>query len=360
MKVLFLTYGTKIVASSRTRVYQYLPYLEQEGIGYKVIPLLSEEECQRAMLFPQIEKSPLDFTALRHKLGRVLRVLLFLALASHFDVLFIQKVLLPIGLQKMVQRLNGKIIFDFDDAIYASHPTLIGLRSTARAVERLARSLKMSRYVILENRYTAEFASQYNRNIVMITGPIDTEYYRPRQDKGSAQLVIGWVGSPPNTVYLEPLYAVFRQLCRRYKDLSIELVGAGPVGLAGVPLLIKPWRSEGEVQDLQRFDIGLMPLPDDEWSRGKGGYKLLQYMAIGIPSVASPVGINCELIQEGTTGFLADSPEEWVEKLSLLIENGELRHQMGMVGRRLVEEHYSLRASAPQFLETIRATAARY
>lgn len=131
-------------------------------------------------------------------------------------------------------------------------------------------------------------------------------------------------------------------------------MGVGKINFAGVNATLKKWRLDNEVATLQSFDIGIMVLPDNEWTRGKGGYKLLQYMAVGIPCVASPVGINKELIRDGENGFLATTEEEWYENLSLLIDNPELRKKMGMRGRDFVVRNYSFEVAAPKLISALK------
>jgi glycosyltransferase involved in cell wall biosynthesis len=205
--------------------------------------------------------------------------------------------------------------------------------------------------VVLENKITKQFAEQYNKNILVITGPIDTErYFLSKKGIDNDKVVIGWIGSSSTTPYLSILFPVFRRLCRTYPNVYIKLIGAAPIDIPDVRVKRVDWDIETEVKELHEFDIGIMPLPDDEWTRGKGGYKLLQYMAVGIPFVASPVGINKDLIKDGVNGFLSATEEEWYEKLSLLIENPEIREKMGLRERDFVVKNYSFEVAAPKLI----------
>ncbi|MCK4816159.1 glycosyltransferase family 4 protein, partial [bacterium] len=169
------------------------------------------------------------------------------------------------------------------------------------------------------------------------------------------KVVIGWIGSSSTTPYLSILFPVFRRLCRTHPNAYIKLIGATPINIPDVRVKQVDWDLETEVEELQEFDIGIMPLPDNEWTRGKGGYKLLQYMAVGIPCVASPVGINKELIRDGENGFLATTEEEWYEKLSLLIENPEIRKRMGLRERDFVVKNYSFEVAAPKLISVLKS-----
>ena len=343
MKVLFLTIGTETIASSRTKVYQYVPYLQQAGIQCIIIPMTNATKKSKFRTWGLIKR----------KLNSVIKYLKIALFSIVCDVVFIQKVLLPIWIQNLIRALNKNIIFEFDDAIWTSHQTSIHPNNALRRLL-LSHIISISKFVFLENNYTKEFTMQFNKNILMITGPIDCKRYFPKRGEKNKNIVIGWIGSPPNTLYLKPVFSVFKRINKNYPDVVIELIGASNLKIEGVNLVIKEWNFDTEVENLHDFDIGIMPLPDDEWSRGKGGYKLLQYMAIGIPCIASPVGINSTLIREGINGYLASSEDEWFEKLEILIKNRILRRSMGVNGRKLIEEKYSLKVSAPKLIKLIK------
>jgi glycosyltransferase involved in cell wall biosynthesis len=148
---------------------------------------------------------------------------------------------------------------------------------------------------------------------------------------------------------------VFRKLQERY-HVEIKIVGDINISLENVKIVPEKWSYETEITQLQSFDIGIMPMTDDEWTKGKCGLKILQYMAVGLPCVCSPAGVNKEIVQDGVNGFLANSNEEWIEQLSLLIENPNLRKKLGIVGRKTVEERYSLKVNAPRLRQVIKKT----
>jgi len=196
--------------------------------------------------------------------------------------------------------------------------------------------------------------------VTVIPTVIDTLRYQPRPMlPDPAQVTIGWVGRWSSSFYLDPLIPVFRELCARYPQIQIKLIGAGEKQWPGVRVVCQPWRLEREVEDLQSFDIGIMPLDDDEYSRYKCGFKMLQYMGIGIPAVVSPVGVNRDVIHDGVNGFLASTSEAWLNKLSLLIEKPELRARLGGAGRQTVEAHYSLAGALPVMQRVLQEGVAR-
>lgn len=354
MKVLFLTFGTNLTASSRVRIYQHIPYLEKEGIETKVCVVYREELLRSSgnRIKDIVRSASMLFY-------RIIKLLYCFFLVPWYDIVFIQKILLPTSLQKVLKRLKHKIIFDFDDAIYRVHPRAMSLLQHNTRLKWFAHMLEISSCTIVGSNHLKEVSLRYNDNILIIPSPIDIWRYYPRKkERGDNGTVIGWIGSPPNTVYLEPLYNVFRALARKYPALTIQLVGSNPITLENVNIVNKKWRLETEVADLQNFDIGIMPLLDDEWSRGKGGYKLLQYMAVGIPCVASPIGINTDIIRDGLNGFLVETEEEWLEKLLLLIESPEIRQKMGHAGRKFVERCYSFEVISPRLVEVLQRVMA--
>lgn len=356
MRILFLTAGSKHLASSRIRVYQYLPYLRLRWISWSVIQWDSERHTKAAInLSKSLGKRDIALKRFCHGL----KIIKLMLLAPFYNIIFIQKVLLPIWVQRIIRILNDKIVFDFDDAIYytgyASGKTKEGSGNESMAKRRFAHTIEISKCVILTNRYTKEYAQQYNTNtnMVTITGPIDADRYFPKPKVGSDKIVIGWIGSPATTPYINLLDGPLKSLSKRYPNVTIELIGASPIAIEGVRIKVKEWRLDTEVEHLQNFDIGIMPLPDDEWTQGKGGYKLLQYMAVGIPCVASPVGINQEIISDGINGYLARSDGDWEEKLSILVENRELRRSMGKKGRQIAVAKYSFKAYTPILVDCL-------
>lgn len=355
MKVLFFTQSDEICAASRTRVYQYLPFLRSKGIKCKVVPMVTGLIYRGASILPENRIKKILYISFSLILTYI-KSLQILALAKYYDVIFIQRVLIPKVIACFLKKINGNIVFDFDDAIYATESpktNLINRLRTNRNRKHLPCMLSISKAVIVENEYNKKFAEQFARDIHIITGPIDTQRYRPGNEnlprKNKDGVIIGWIGSATTTVYLNSLKDVFRNLFHEYK-ITLKLIGASNFDIPDIKVVKKKWDLNTEVSELQSFDIGIMSLPDDEWTRGKGGFKLLQYLSMGIPAVATPVGINSEIIQDGITGFLTNSKEEWIRKLSLLIENPGLRQKMGMAGRQTVEEKFSLEINAPKIL----------
>jgi len=204
------------------------------------------------------------------------------------------------------------------------------------------------------NNYLAEYARRYNQNVTVIPTTIDTETYRVHPVRTPSPPVIGWTGSYSTVQHLDLLRSTLSELAKRER-FRVRVIGPSDYELEGVDVEVVPWRSHTEVQDLAAVDIGIMPLPDDPWSRGKCGCKALQYMGLGIPAVCSPVGMNTDLIRDGENGFLANSAEEWISKLTRLLRSTELRLKMGRAGRKTVEEGFSATSQAPRVYEVFKS-----
>jgi glycosyltransferase involved in cell wall biosynthesis len=360
MKVLFLTqYGVQ-AASSRTRVFQYLPFLERRGIESRVITVLPDREIGGSQILVTRNR----WRKLRYYLWAVWRTLIcglrLCRQAGDFDLLFIQKVILPPPVRWLLKRRRRPLLFDFDDAIFTTEVrqrNWLAAWKQRRNTKGMPAMLRLADRAVVENEYTGDFAARHCPAVTTITGPIDTERYHPapRNAEGN-RVVLGWIGSATTLPYLDLIEEPLRRLVARFPRLQLRVIGAVAVDIQGISVEASPWALESEVRELQSFDIGLMPIPDDSWTRGKGGYKLLQYMAVGLPVVTSPVGINRQIVRHDVNGFWATTPEEWEEYLARLIENPQLRTAMGEKGRASMEAEYALAPSSQRLLESMQQT----
>jgi len=362
MRVLFVTQYGALAASSRTRVFQYLPYLHQCGVETQVITVLPDRAIagSQVMVTRNVRrKVPYYAWASWRTLVCGLRAWWC---SRGCDLLFIQKVIFPGPVRWLLRRGCPPIVFDFDDAIFTTEVRQghwLAAWKERRNAQGVPAMLRLAHGAVVENEYTGGVAAQYCE-ICTITGPIDTGPYggcQPRLGEAGQdpnEIVLGWIGSATTVEYLDLIREPLRRLARRHPGLRLQVVGA-PWEAEGVPVASKPWRLEDEVTDLRGFGIGLMPMPDDVWTRGKGGYKLLQYMAAGLPVVASPVGINQQIVRDGETGFLARDDAEWEDRLEQLIANPDLRLGMGRAGAGQVESIYALGVQQERFLEMLEA-----
>jgi len=245
-------------------------------------------------------------------------------------------------------------VADYDDALfhrYDCHANPWVRRLLGQKIDSVMRHAAI---VIAGNNYLAERAYRAGANRVeIIPTVVDTERYQPKQKAVGEVPIVGWIGTPQTSRYLKPLLPVFESL-KNEMPVRFVAVGANPEDFEGTPVEAWPWSEETEVESVQQFDIGIMPLVDSPWERGKCGYKLIQYMACGVPVVASPVGVNLEIVVSDKNGLFADSVGEWDKALRTLINvDSEVRKRMGGAGRARVEEWYSVQAQASRLLNKL-------
>ena len=356
-RILFIATHPKEVASTRQRVLAYGPALQEAGFNSDVQCFFSSEALQsmyRSWAGPRQIRFFLQGAWDRWKALR----------RNSYDLIFIHRELFPWGISpgmfallSLLKKSSSRFIYDFDDAVYLPHRQnrpLIGRMENPASVRRL---IGISDQVIAGNAHLAQYASQFNRRVKYIPTPVDTSRFFPSPDPPPEGIcTIGWIGSPSTTKYLMGLAPVFERLAKIH-PFRLKIIGSDrPLRLNGVQAECLPWSLASEAEEFRTCSIGVYPLWDDEWSKGKCGFKALQFMASGVPVVASAVGMNMEIVREGTNGLLARTPEQWVDRLSELLGDGYLRQRLGIAGRRTVEERYSLAKVAPIFIDTIRAT----
>lgn len=359
MRVLFLTQYGVLAASSRTRVFQYFPLLAERDIHCHAITVLPDSSIQGS----QILVTRNSWRKLQYYLWASWRTvsagLHFWWCAPSYDLLFIQKVILPGPLRWLLKRRGKPVLYDFDDAIFTTeiqHGNWLARWKQRRNAAGLPGMLRLASGALVENEYTRSYAEPYCA-VTVITGPIDTDSHSPApRSSVRHEVVLGWIGSATTLPYLEHIAGPLRRLGERFPQIRLEIVGAEKVPVDGVPVRARPWRLDQEVEALREFDIGLMPMPDDPWTRGKGGYKLLQYMAVGLPVVTSPVGVNQRIVEDGVNGFWARDQQEWEDRLARLIADPDLRRRMGREGRKSMEERFSLRRGARILADTMERT----
>lgn len=354
MKILFIVPYPTEGASNRIRVEQFLPLIRERGISYKLRPFVGRRFYKILYLQGNYIKKILLFI-----LATVLRVTdVFRAIS--YDLIFIHREAYPIGpavFEKIFHYMGKPIIYDFDDAIFLSNTS-----ETNTYIERLKNPdkissiISMSSAVIAGNRYLYDFAVKYNKNVFIIPSSIDTDKYTPVADRGEGankDIVIGWVGSITTRKFVYGIEDALSELEKKYDNIIFKIIGGGFYSKKVKKVFNIEWSLETEKEYLKTFDIGIMPMSDDAWTRGKCGFKAILYMASGIPTVCSPVGANAEIVQDGVNGFWATTKEEWVDKLSRLIEDKDLRLKMGARARVTAETKYSVKANAPVFLNVI-------
>lgn len=265
--------------------------------------------------------------------------------------------------EKQFRKSRAVLVYDFDDSIWLSNVSAANrLFSRMKNPSKTSRIISMAHTVIAGNEYLAAYASRWNKAIINIPTTVDTADFAPGQktmkDKGT--IVIGWTGSVTTIPHFQFIEPVLLKLKMKYgKRLSFIVIGKDSYTNPSLDIEGIAWSLAKEKEELSRFDIGIMPLPDDEWTRGKCGFKGLMCMSMGIPVVMSPVGVNKDIIQDGENGFLAVTEAEWIEKLSLLIDSEDLRREMGMRGRETVVRKYSAGAWRQVYLELFRTLSTK-
>lgn len=346
IEVLALTRYGALGASSRVRLLQYVPLLAARGIDVAAAPFFGDGYVRR--LYSGRPLGGEIAAAYARRLARLLQL-------RRFEVLWIEKELLPFAPLAVEAAAIGETpyVVDYDDAVYRTYEgharsfvrrclggKIAGLMRTAAAV--VAGSPALSTYAMAAGA----------RRVELVPSVVDADRY-PRHTHSEGSAVVGWIGSPATEHYLE-LVATPLARARRELGVRVVLIGASPACLPDVTDERLPWSAQTEASDVARLDIGLMPLRDGAWEAGKCGYKLVQYMATGAAVIASPVGVNRELVRHGENGLLASTEEEWLAAIRRLAERPGERAAMGESGRRLVETEYSLSGNVDRIAGILR------
>lgn len=338
--------------SQRFRFEQYFSYLSEKGFSYYFSYLLSEQDDKLFYLPGKLHTK--FYILIKSAINRLKDVLK----SKNYDIVYIQReafMTSSVFFEEKFKKSGAKLVFDFDDAIWNLDISDANKKfSWLKNPGKTAKIISLCDLVIAGNRYLADYAHNYNKNVVIIPTTIDTDVYKKNLRQGTRKdtICIGWSGSITTIKHFEYAIPFLKKLKEKFGEkLSVKVIGDSfykneELGVAGIA-----WNKENEVAELSTFDIGIMPLPDDEWAKGKCGLKGLQYMALEIPCIMSPVGVNTEIISDGENGYLANSTEEWVEKLSLLIENPELRNRIGKEARKTVVERYSVVSQRDRYLK---------
>jgi glycosyltransferase involved in cell wall biosynthesis/SAM-dependent methyltransferase/uncharacterized protein YbaR (Trm112 family) len=340
----------------RYRIEQWAPILEARGVEINYEPFEDEE------LHSQLYKPGLLPKKLTGVTRGFIRRLSDVRRAHEFDIVYVFReaaLLGPAVFERLVHQTRVPIVFDFDDAIFVSYRSPSnGYLSYLKFAGKTKSICRMAAHVMVGNPYLAEYARQVNKNVTVIPTTIDTTKYQPFARLESDVPVIGWTGSHSTVQHLDTLRPALQKLAK-LQPFRLRVIGTPSYKIEGVDVEAIDWKSSTEVEDLSYVDIGVMPLPNDSWSKGKCGAKALQFMGLGIPTICSPVGVNTDIIQDNRNGLLADSEDEWVEKMRMLLRSREMRERLGKAGRQTVEERYSAKTQAPRVYEVFRSVLRR-
>lgn len=348
MKILALPRYGRLGASSRLRTYQYLPLLREAGMQIDVAPLLDNDYVGR--MYAGRGRVSVVLKGYADRISRLVS-------SKDYDLVWTEKELLPWvpSFIERAMRPGTRLVVDYDDALfhrYDQHANALVRRMFGEKIERVMRGADL---VLAGNDYLADRAKAAGASEVeWLPTVVDLIRYAPHSQSRavadeSSPMVVGWIGSPSTAGYLKDASAPLAELA----DLGLircVAIGASPGQVVGTPFQAQPWQEDTEVDMLSQLDVGIMPLKDALWERGKCGYKLIQYMACGLPVVASPVGVNTTIVRQGVEGYLARDASEWKDAIVALARDPERRISMGKRGRRRVEETYSLQAQAPRLI----------
>jgi glycosyltransferase involved in cell wall biosynthesis len=349
MKVLFLTRFGRQGASSRMRTFQYQPFFESAGIECVVSPFFSDE-----MLLNKYNEGSYRLAAMLVSYWRRCRVLISI---REFDLLVIEKEALPwwpVWLERRMLR-DVPYVLDFDDAIFHNYDMNRFAMVRFFFSHRLDMLMEGAKLVSAGNRYlVARAEASGAQRIELVPTVVDLLRYTSSHRSASPRIV--WIGSPSTSQYLLELAEPLRILSKRM-PFTLRVIGAGDFKLMGVDVEPVLWAEGKEAELIAVCDVGIMPLRNSPWEQGKCAYKLIQYMAASLPTVSSPIGTNLEVVVDGETGFFADSTNEWIGQLELLLRDAAMRKRMGAAGRARVEGKYSLQHTAPRLAQLLKEAA---
>ncbi len=337
--------------SQRFRFEQYIRFLEEHGYSFRFSYLLNEKQDRSYYhAGSYLRKLQIVISASAKRIRETLN-------AHKYDLVFVQREAFMLGTPFFEQAIGARVpmVFDFDDSIWLQNVSegnkkLAFLKNAAKT----SKIIQKASLVLAGNQYLADYAKKYNQEVVIVPTTIDTQSYQcnSAQLNDKRPICIGWSGSFTTIEHFETALPVLKKIKEKYKDgVRFMILGDGNYYCKELDTQGLAWKAQTEVEDLCKMDIGIMPLPDTEWAKGKCGLKGLQYMALGIPSLMSPVGVNIDIIQNTKNGFLPSSEEEWVLYLSQLIENPGLRQKIGEAGRETVVEKYSVKAWQAKYLD---------
>jgi len=340
----------------RHRIEQWQPWLAEQGITIDYASFesraLSEIIHQRGKYLQKIW----------HVVGGMLRRIQLATRIAEYDLIYIFResaLIGPAWFERWAKMRRRPMVFDFDDAVWVNvRSPANGWLSTLKMPGKTRTSCRLAAHVMAGSPYLAEYAWRVNPATTIVPSTVELNTYTMQPSTSASVPVIGWTGSFSTVPYLDSIKPVFQDLIKSER-FRLRVIGPSGYSVPGVEVEVVPWSPKSEADDLRPLDIGLMPIIDSEFSRGKCAMKALQYMALGIPPVVSPVGVNSEIVQDGVNGFLASTPEEWKAKLTLLLRDRELRLRLGAAARRTVEANYSAAIQSKRVFDIFTAATSK-
>ncbi|WP_448697807.1 glycosyltransferase [Mucilaginibacter sp. AW1-3] len=346
--ILFIVpYPQNTAPSQRLKFEQYYAGFEQHGYQVTTASFINER------FWEIVYKKGFYLKKAIFTIGSYLRRYQLLSTAGNYDVVYVHLWGTPFGLpiyEWLLRRCSKKLIYDIDDLIYQGSSSPVNkLVKYIKSSSKVDFLMKRADHVLVSTDKLLDYTSQFTSNVSLVPATIDVKKYNLTKNGAPDKVVIGWSGSHTTSKYLHLLDDVLKKLSAR-PDVRIMVMGDKTFAINNLDIELVNWTAENEIQNLNQFDIGLHPVPDEEWVYGKSGGKLVQYMATGIPIVASAIGPNFKAIEDGYNGFLVSSDDEWLNKLLLLITDHSLRKQMGANAKTFAVERYSVEANIDKYL----------
>lgn len=351
IKVLGLALYGPIAASTRYRLLQYQSLLRDFDIELDVHSLLSDRYLTKSFRGDALPIGDMLFSGIS-RLKQLMH-------QRDYDCAIVHCEIFPL-LPGIIESRLLKIpyIYDFDDAFYLKYKSNRFRFISPILENKFSSVIAHASAVSAGNNTLKAYADEFSENTYLIPTVVDVDRYKILVHAENPIFTVGWIGSPSTAPYLDTIVAPLSVLGRS-APVRLMVIGGKAPSISNAEVVELIWQEDTEVQEINDFDIGIMPLPDNSWERGKCGFKLIQYMACGLPVVASPVGVNCEIVEHGVNGFLAETPEEWELALRTLSSDPELRKRMGKAGREKVEQQYSLQVTGPRLAALLKTITER-
>lgn len=345
-------YPENTAPSQRLKFEQYYPLFRAAGYEIDVSPFISKG------FFSVIYKKGYFLPKLFHTIAGYVRRVADLFRLHRYDIIYLHLWATPFGppvFEWLIRKFAGRIVYDIDDLVYLKNveSKAYWLVTFIKGRKKPIYLMKVADHVITCTPYLDQFVRKFNPNTTNISSTVDTEVrYRPLYEYQREIVTLGWSGSLSTSKYFYLLTNVLKRLAANHR-FNILVIGDSNVKIEGLEIAAIAWNEPSEISNLQKIDIGLYPLPDEEWVLGKSGLKAIQYMALAIPTVATAIGANFRVIENEVSGFLVKTEDEWVNVLSKLIQDARLREQIGLNARMKVESEFSIKANAPKYLQVL-------
>lgn len=351
MRVLIFSKYSRDAASSRYRLLQYLPFLDEAKIEYDINILLNDEYIN------SLNKNGFSFRLFFIIVFSYFRRLKDILRSKNYDLLIIQYEVFPYfpsWAEFLLSKFGIPYLVDYDDAIFHNYDKNKNLLVQFFYNNKIRRVIKYASAVVVGSHYLFEYASKFNFSVSLVPTVVNLTRYNSTTGISNSNFTVGWIGSSSTSKYLLPYIDLFRKLSIQGIEFSFIGFYEGYKHMFnGINVTWHNWSECSEISVIKSFSVGIMPLDDTPWTKGKCGFKLIQYMACGLPVIASPVGENNYIVRHGENGFLARDPNDWYKYILMLKENKVNSVELGKNGQEIVKNIYSLENTGKKIVEII-------